>query len=102
MVVLQETAFYAESGGQDDNKAWIYKDNATAQIEDVKKAPQGQHIHRVKVRDGSLQAGDHVKAMIEKVFRTGVVKNHTATHLVHQALKDVLGGHESSRFISDS
>ncbi|HLR40269.1 MAG TPA: alanine--tRNA ligase, partial [Virgibacillus sp.] len=93
LVVLQETPFYAESGGQVADQGWIYTENATAYIEDVKKAPQGQHIHRVKVKDGSLHPGDHVKAIVEKVFRSGVVKNHTATHLVHQALKDVLGEH---------
>src|SRR5690625_5214354 len=93
LVVLQETPFYAESGGQVADQGWFYTKNGTVYIEDVKKAPQGQHIHRVKVKDGSLHPGDHVKAMVEKVFRAGVVKNHTATHLVHQALKDVLGEH---------
>lgn len=93
LLVLHETPFYAESGGQVADQGWISTENATGYVEDVKKAPQGQHIHRVKVKDGSFQIGDKVKTMIENEFRNGVVKNHTATHLLHQALKDVLGQH---------
>src|SRR5699024_1221402 len=93
LLVLQETPFYAESGGQIADQGWIYTENSTAYVEDVKTAPKGQHIHRVKVKEGSFQTGEEVTAMVEQEFRNGVVKNHTATHLLHQALKDVLGEH---------
>ncbi|SDQ47445.1 alanine--tRNA ligase [Virgibacillus salinus] len=93
MLFLQETPFYAESGGQIADNGWIYTDTASAYVEDVQKAPKGQHIHRVRVKDGELHTGNSVKAIVDKGFRTAIIKNHTATHLLHQALKDVLGDH---------
>ncbi len=93
MLFLQETPFYAESGGQIADNGWIYTDTASAYVEDVQRAPKGQHIHRVRVKDGELYSGSSVKAIVDKGFRTGIIKNHTATHLLHQALKDVLGDH---------
>ncbi len=93
LLVLEQTPFYAESGGQIADHGWIYTENAQAFVEDVKKAPKGQHIHRVTVKKGTISTGEKVKAQVETVFRSGVVKNHTATHLLHQALKDVLGAH---------
>ncbi|MUK87018.1 alanine--tRNA ligase [Ornithinibacillus sp. L9] len=92
-VFLQETPFYAESGGQVADKGWIYTDSASAYVEDVQKSPKGDHIHKVRVKDGELKVGDQVKAMVDNQFRTSIIKNHTATHLLHQALKDVLGTH---------
>ncbi|MBP2256594.1 alanine--tRNA ligase [Virgibacillus alimentarius] len=92
-IILQETPFYAESGGQIGDQGWIYTDHAAAYVKDVQIAPEGQHIHRVKITEGRLQTDDKVTAIVEKEFRNGVVKNHTATHLLHQALKDVLGEH---------
>ncbi|TRM08752.1 alanine--tRNA ligase [Lentibacillus cibarius] len=93
LVFLSETPFYAESGGQVADKGWLYTDDASAYVTDVQKAPLGQHVHKIQVKEGEIRTGDHVKAAVEKAFRTGVVKNHTATHLLHQALKDVLGDH---------
>ncbi|MGP4107180.1 alanine--tRNA ligase [Virgibacillus sp. L01] len=93
MLFLQETPFYAESGGQTADNGWIYTDTASAYVEDVQKDPKGQHIHRVRVKDGELYTGSSLKAIVDKGFRTAIIKNHTATHLLHQALKDVLGDH---------
>ncbi|WP_100011909.1 alanine--tRNA ligase [Lentibacillus sediminis] len=93
LLFLEETPFYAESGGQVADDGWIYTDHASAYVEDVQKSPKGQHVHRVTVKEGKFNKGDTVKAMVDKQFRSGVVKNHTATHLLHQALKDVLGEH---------
>lgn len=92
-VFLQETPFYAESGGEIADKGLIYTENASMYVEDVQKAPKGQNIHRVVVRDGSFQRGQHVSASVDHNFRNAIIKNHTATHLLHQALKDVLGDH---------
>lgn len=92
-VFLKETPFYAESGGQIADNGWIYTDNASAYVEDVQKAPKGQHVHRVRVKEGEIRTGEIVKATVETAFRSGIIKNHTVTHLLHQALKDVLGDH---------
>lgn len=93
LLVLRETPFYAESGGQVADAGWIYTEHGTAFVENVQKAPQGQHIHRIKVKNGCIRTGEKVKTIVEHAFRSSVVKNHTATHLLHQALKDVLGEH---------
>ncbi|WP_010531080.1 alanine--tRNA ligase [Lentibacillus jeotgali] len=92
-IFLKETPFYAESGGQIADNGWIYTDNASAYVEDVQRAPKGQNVHRVRVKEGEIRTGENVKAAVETAFRSGIVKNHTATHLLHQALKDVLGEH---------
>lgn len=90
---LSKTPFYAESGGQVADKGWLYTGNASAYVTDVQKSPNGQNIHKVQIKNGIIQKGDKVKAMVDRDFRSGVIKNHTATHLMHQALKDVLGTH---------
>ncbi|WP_373892892.1 alanine--tRNA ligase [Virgibacillus natechei] len=92
-VFLKETPFYAESGGQIADKGWIYTDHVSGYIEDVQKSPKGQHVHRMTIKDGTLRRGDQIKAMVDSRFRTSIIKNHTATHLLHQALKDALGDH---------
>jgi alanyl-tRNA synthetase len=90
---LEKTPFYAESGGQIADKGWIYTEHASAYVEDVQKSPEGLHVHRVNVKRGTFKEGERVQAVVEETFRNGVIKNHTATHLLHQALKDVLGNH---------
>ncbi|WP_182200502.1 alanine--tRNA ligase [Paraliobacillus salinarum] len=92
-IVLKDTPFYAESGGQIADKGWIYAEHGEARVEDVQKAPKGQNLLRVIVTKGTLQQGSKVKAVVDKNGRTLIEKNHTATHLLHQALKDVLGEH---------
>lgn len=92
-IFLCDTPFYAESGGQVADQGWIYTKHASAHVKGVKKAPNGQHIHHILVDEGELRAGDQVKGIVDAPFRTGVIKNHTATHLLHQALKDILGSH---------
>jgi alanyl-tRNA synthetase len=93
IVVLEETPFYAESGGQAADKGWIRSDNARLRVEDVQKGPRGEHLHTVRVEEGVIRKGDRVTAEIEEAKRADIVKNHTATHLLHRALKDVLGEH---------
>src|SRR5699024_8698905 len=93
LIFLKETPFYAESGGQIADNGWIYTDNASAYVEDVQKAPKGQHVHKVHIKEGEIRTGENVKALVEDVFRSGIVKNNTANNLLHQALKDVLGDH---------
>ncbi|GAB4073353.1 alanine--tRNA ligase [Barrientosiimonas marina] len=93
LTFLKETPFYAESGGQIGDNGWIYTNSASAWVEDVQQAPKGQHVHKIHVKEGTIRSGDKVTAVVDDAFRTGIIKNHTATHLLHQALKDVLGDH---------
>ncbi|MEN2446029.1 alanine--tRNA ligase [Bacillus aerius] len=92
-ILLDETPFYAESGGQVADKGTLKSAEAIIDIKDVKKAPNGQHVHEGVVVSGTVQKGIEVTAEVESALRKGIVKNHTATHLLHQALKDVLGSH---------
>ncbi|MGN7322512.1 alanine--tRNA ligase [Bacillus altitudinis] len=92
-ILLDETPFYAESGGQVADKGTLKSAEAIIDIKDVKKAPNGQHVHEGVVVSGTVQKGIEVTAEVESALRKGIVKNHTATHLLHRALKDVLGSH---------
>ncbi|MCT2537650.1 alanine--tRNA ligase [Aquibacillus koreensis] len=92
-IILEETPFYAESGGQIADAGVLYTEHGKAVVKDVQKAPKGQNLHRVVVTEGTITKGDKVRAVVERTSRTSIVKNHTATHLLHQALKDVLGEH---------
>ncbi|MFJ5670368.1 alanine--tRNA ligase [Bacillus safensis] len=92
-ILLDKTPFYAESGGQVADKGTLKSAEAIIEIKDVKKAPNGQHVHEGVVVSGTAKKGLEVNAEVESALRKGIVKNHTATHLLHQALKDVLGSH---------
>ncbi len=92
-ILLDRTPFYAESGGQIADKGTIVNENGHAVMQDVQKAPHGQHLHRVLLKEGTLTVGDMVTAQVDEEARLATIKNHTATHLLHQALKDVLGDH---------
>ncbi|PSB71782.1 alanine--tRNA ligase [Bacillus sp. LNXM12-2] len=92
-ILLDETPFYAESGGQVADKGTLKSAEVIIDIKDVKKAPNGQHVHEGVVVSGTAKKGLEVTAKVESALRKGIVKNHTATHLLHQALKDVLGSH---------
>ncbi|GAE35067.1 alanine--tRNA ligase [Halalkalibacter akibai] len=92
-VILNETPFYAESGGQVADTGLIRGENVLAEVTDVTKAPNGQHLHTVVIKEGVLEKGTVVTCIVEETERKSIVKNHTATHLLHQALKDVVGTH---------
>ncbi|WP_018757103.1 alanine--tRNA ligase [Paenibacillus terrigena] len=92
-MILDRTPFYAESGGQISDLGTIANDNGVAQVAGVFKAPLGQHVQQVTVQSGTLRVGDTVRASVDKAAREDIIKNHTATHLLHRALKDVLGEH---------
>jgi len=93
LVILEETPFYAESGGQVADQGWITTSTGKLRVEDVQKGPRGEHVHTVIVEDGQIRQGDECQAEIDVSLRQDTVKNHTATHLLHQALKEVLGEH---------
>ncbi|KML40518.1 alanine--tRNA ligase [Cytobacillus firmus] len=92
-LILNETPFYAESGGQIADQGTLEAEGLMVSIKDVQKAPNGQNLHRAIVEKGTLKAEASVLAAVNEQIRSKVIKNHTATHLLHQALKDVLGGH---------
>ena len=92
-VILSETPFYAESGGQTADKGVIVSEDVKLSVLDVQKAPNGQNLHRVTVTAGTLVQGAKVVSVVDQANRLPIIKNHTATHLMHQALKDVLGTH---------
>ncbi|WP_226583264.1 alanine--tRNA ligase [Halobacillus litoralis] len=90
---LEETPFYAESGGQVADKGEITTGTAALEVTNVQKSPNGQHMHEAVVVKGRIEKGADVTAAVDQRGRSFIVKNHTATHLLHQALKDVLGEH---------
>ncbi|MGG0273913.1 alanine--tRNA ligase [Bacillus rhizoplanae] len=92
-LMLDATPFYAESGGQIADRGYLLADGVKVLVKDVQKAPNGQNLHKVVVEEGTLTKEAAVKAVIDTKNRAAIVKNHTATHLLHQALKDILGGH---------
>lgn len=92
VVVLDRTPFYGESGGQVGDTGYIFSDGARLEVRDTTKS-QGHHLHHVVVVDGELASGDQVKATIDASLRTRIKANHSATHLMHEALRQVLGEH---------
>lgn len=95
LVILAKTPFYAEMGGQIADSGVIANDSFTAIVKDVQKAPNGQPLHTVLVESGEMQVEDTVKAVVSREERNLIIKNHTATHIMQRALKDVLGDHVS-------
>ncbi|WP_422660219.1 alanine--tRNA ligase [Paenibacillus sp. EC2-1] len=92
-VILDTTPFYAESGGQVSDQGVLESDALRARVEGLFKAPHGQHVHLVTVESGELKVNDIVRAEVDREKRLDIIKNHTATHLLHKALKEVLGDH---------
>ena len=92
-ILLRDTPFYAESGGQVADSGWIISESMRAKVIDVQKTPTGQHIHQIEIMQGTLKKNDEVTAMVDEETRKQIIKNHSATHLLHQALRDVLGDH---------
>ncbi|MCY0888433.1 MAG: alanine--tRNA ligase [Alicyclobacillaceae bacterium] len=92
-LLLDVTPFYAESGGQLSDTGEIRTETGTCRVTAVTKAPHGQHLHSVMVVQGSLLLGQQGYAAIDETARRDIIKNHTATHLLHKALRQVLGTH---------
>ncbi len=92
-VVLDHTPFYAESGGQVGDTGLLIGVDCRASVDDTFSPVSGLIIHKVKVTAGSIAVGDTVSAIIDIAKRDATRRNHTATHLVHAALREVLGTH---------
>jgi alanyl-tRNA synthetase len=94
-IVLNETTFYADSGGQVGDVGWLYSDDHNTVVADVSgctKPVQGVFAHRALVRQ-PIRVGDHVDTVVDTNFRDATRRNHTGTHLLHAALREVLGTH---------
>ena len=91
-IALDRTPFYAESGGQIYDTGYIYNDDFVAEVTEVVKF-QNVFAHKINVQKGSLKLGDEVTCMIRAPYRNMTAANHTATHLLHKALREVLGDH---------
>ena len=93
IIVTEKTPFYAEMGGQAGDIGKITKDGAEAKVIDTKKNGNGIYMHIVEVTKGSFSSGDKVTLTVCKKNRMAISRNHSATHLLHKALKEVLGEH---------
>lgn len=91
-VILNRTPFYATSGGQECDTGYMYTDNARLRVTDVEKN-QKTFVHTVTVEEGSLNTGDTVRCVVDKIHRNNSARNHTATHLLQKALQETLGDH---------
>lgn len=91
--ILDETPFYAESGGQIADEGTLTANGLKVLVKDVQKAPNGQHLQRAIIEEGEIKTNQEVFASVNGQKRNQTIKNHSATHLLHQALKDVLGSH---------
>ena len=90
-VILDETSFYAESGGQDSDSGLILADGVVLEVLDVQKPVKGLISHSVSVKSGSIGVGDKVSTEVSADWRLGAAQAHSATHVVHAALRQVLG-----------
>ncbi|WP_409526611.1 alanine--tRNA ligase [Nitrincola sp. MINF-07-Sa-05] len=92
MVVLENTAFYAESGGQVGDAGYLRWDRGQFVVSDCTKE-SGHHLHHGKLTEGVLSVGDKVSTEVDRSRRQATALNHSATHLLHAALRQVLGEH---------
>ena len=92
-IFLDKSPFYAESGGQVGDTGIIETPTGTAEVRDTQHAIQGLHGHRARVVRGDLVTGQPVSAAIDSPRREGIRKSHTGTHVLHWALRDVIGEH---------
>ncbi|OGV76355.1 MAG: alanine--tRNA ligase [Methylotenera sp. RIFCSPLOWO2_02_FULL_45_14] len=93
IVVLDATPFYAESGGQIGDSGVLKSDNGIFAVEDTQKIQAAVFGHHGILKTGTLKVGDTLKANVDLASRTNTMRNHSATHLMHKALREVLGEH---------
>ncbi len=93
VIVLAATPFYAESGGQVGDQGAIFCDTALFEVADTQKIKADVFGHHGVLKSGTLAVGDRVTAHVNASMRAATVRNHSATHLMHKALRDVLGSH---------
>jgi alanyl-tRNA synthetase len=92
-IILDQTAFYAESGGQVGDKGELLGEASKFAVSDTIKPVEGIFVHKGKVKKGGFKTGDAVLAKVEAEDRADTVRHHTATHILHATLRSVLGEH---------
>ncbi|NLS05139.1 alanine--tRNA ligase [Rhizobium sp. P32RR-XVIII] len=96
-IVVNQTPFYGESGGQVGDTGIISSDHAKVEITDTQKKGEGLFVHSGIVAEGSIKAGDAVALTVDHARRSRLRANHSATHLLHEALREVLGTHVAQK-----
>ncbi len=97
MVILDQTPFYAESGGQVGDKGLLRTAKGEFKVEDTQKRGGGAHAHLGTVIKGELKIGESMEAQVDEKLRVATVLNHSATHLLHAALRKLLGTHVTQK-----
>jgi alanyl-tRNA synthetase len=92
-IVLDRTPFYAEAGGQVGDRGAISADGSAAEVTNTKSPLPGLHVHDVRISRGGFDAGMTVGARVDATRRAGAMRNHTGTHLLNAALREILGSH---------
>jgi alanyl-tRNA synthetase len=92
-VVLDETPFYAESGGQVGDRGELVGSAGTFTVDDTQRIQAEVYGHHGTLKTGALKVGDKVEARVDTALRSSTMRNHSVTHLMHKALREVLGGH---------
>jgi alanyl-tRNA synthetase len=96
-IVVNQTPFYGESGGQMGDTGVVSTDNAKLTVTDTQKKGEGVFVHQATVAEGTLKAGDAVLLQVDHGRRSKLRANHSATHLLHEALREVLGTHVAQK-----
>ena len=96
-VVVNQTPFYGESGGQMGDTGVITTDHARLEVTDTQKKGEGLFVHIAKVVSGTLKTGEPVMLAVDHARRSRLRSNHSATHLLHEALREVLGSHVAQK-----
>ncbi|MDJ1371054.1 alanine--tRNA ligase [Gulosibacter molinativorax] len=101
-IIVAETTLYAEAGGQDADQGWLIAPSGgfEARVDDVQKPVAGLIAHTVTVTEGEIAVGERVETVVDEVYRRQASEAHTATHLIHAALRDTLGpdAHQSGSY----
>ena len=92
-IILDQTPFYGASGGQIGDTGWISRDGTRFAVKVTLKLAQDLIVHIGRIEEGTLSRGNEVEARVDEERRQATANNHTATHLLHAALREILGGH---------
>ncbi|MEJ2724497.1 MAG: alanine--tRNA ligase, partial [Deltaproteobacteria bacterium] len=92
-VLLNPTPFYGEAGGQVGDRGWLIRDGMRVEVTNTLKFGDNLIVHRGNIQEGTLSSGDTIEAIVNEEARRATALNHTATHLLHTALREILGPH---------
>lgn len=102
-IAIAKTCFYSESGGQVSDTGIITGKNFKARVLDVFKGPNGQHIHKIKLLDGTIKLDDECELVVDKERRKKIEANHSSVHLLHYALRKIISDsiHQAGSYLDD-